>query len=130
LTLLGLRWLERRDPASRGGAAGNAAIVGNIVAFAGCLPLALPVTGVSAGDIVGVAYLGVFQVGLSYVLLTRSITHVPAVETSLLLLAEPALSPLWAWWLHGETPGAWPLAGGVLIIAAAAWKALRGGRPA
>jgi DME family drug/metabolite transporter len=128
LTLLGLRWIEKRDPAAKGAAAGNAAVVGNILACGGCLPLALPVAGVSVTDAIGVAYLGVFQVGLAYVLLTRSITHVPAVEASLLLLVEPALSPLWAWWLHGETPGPWPFAGGVIIIGAAAWKALREGR--
>jgi drug/metabolite transporter (DMT)-like permease len=128
LTLLGLRWLEKREPGARGGAAGNAAIVGNVLAFAGCLPLALPVAGAGVSDVIGVAYLGVFQVGLAYVLLTRSITHVPAVEASLLLLVEPALSPVWAWWLHGEMPGLWPFAGGVLIIGAAAWKALREGR--
>ncbi|MGE5198614.1 MAG: DMT family transporter [Rhodospirillaceae bacterium] len=125
LTLLGLRWLEKREPGAKGGAAGNAAVVGNLVACAGCLPLALPVAGVGAGDLLGVAYLGVFQMGLAYVLLTRSITHVPAVEASLLLLVEPAVSPVWAWWLHGETPGVWPFVGGVLIIGAAAWKALR-----
>ena len=128
LTLLGLRWLEKRDPSSKGAAAGNAAVVGNILAFAGCLPLALPVSDVGAVDVLGVAYLGVFQVGFSYVLLTRSITHVPAVDASLLLLVEPALSPVWAWLLHGEAPGLWPLAGGVLIIGAAAWKASREGR--
>jgi drug/metabolite transporter (DMT)-like permease len=128
LTLLGLRWLEKRDPSAKGGAAGNAAVVGNILAFAAFLPLALPVSDLSAGDVAGVAYLGVFQVGLSYVLLTRSITYVPAVEASLLLLVEPALSPLWAWMLHGEVPGLWPLAGGVLIIGAAVWKALGEGR--
>jgi drug/metabolite transporter (DMT)-like permease len=125
LTLLGLRWLEKREPDARGGAAGNAAVVGNLVACAGCLPFALPVAGVSAGDALGVAYLGIFQMGFAYVLLTRAITHVPAVEASLLLLVEPALSPFWAWMLHGETPGLWPLAGGVLIIGAAAWKTLR-----
>jgi drug/metabolite transporter (DMT)-like permease len=75
--------------------------------------------------VAGLLYLGVFQVGLAYVLLTRAITHVPAVEASLLLLAEPALSPVWAWLLHGEAPGLWPLAGGALIIGAAAWKASR-----
>jgi len=128
LTLLGMRWLEKRDPSAKGAAAGNAAIVGNVLAFAGCLPLALPVAGLSVGNVAGIAYLGVFQVGLSYVLLTRAITHVPAVEASLLLLVEPALSPLWAWLLHGEIPGLWPLAGGALIIGAAGWKAWREGR--
>jgi drug/metabolite transporter (DMT)-like permease len=128
VTLLGLRWLEKRDPSSKGAAAGHAAVVGNMLAFAGCLPLALPASDIGAVDLLGVVYLGVFQVGLSYVLLTRSITDVPAVEASLLLLVEPALSPVWAWLLHGEAPGLWPLAGGLLIIGAAAGKALREGR--
>jgi len=126
LTLLGLRWLEKHHRKAEGGrAAGNAAMVGNILACAGCLPLALPLSGVRGMDVAGVAYLGVFQIGLAYVLLTRSITHLPAVDASLLLLVEPALSPLWSWWLHGETPGLWPFAGGVLIVGAAGWKALR-----
>jgi drug/metabolite transporter (DMT)-like permease len=124
-TLLGLRWLEKRDPSAKGAAAGNAAVVGNLLACAGCLPLALPLSGVSIADAAGLAYLGVIQVGLSYVLLTRAITHVPAVDASLLLLVEPALSPVWAWLLHGEAPGLWPFAGGALIVGAAAWKAGR-----
>ena len=110
LTLLGLRWLEKRDPAAMAGGAGNAAVVGNLVTFAVCVPLALPLAGVSTADVVGVAYLGVFQVGLAYVLLTRSITHVPAVDASLLLLVEPAVSPVWAWWMHWRDAG--PVAAG------------------
>ena len=34
----------------------------------------------------------------------------------LLLLAEPALSPVWAWLVHGEAPGLWPVVGGVVIV--------------
>jgi drug/metabolite transporter (DMT)-like permease len=43
---------------------------------------------------------------------------VSALESSLLLLLEPVLSPLWAWLLHGERPTAWALLGGVVILAA------------
>jgi drug/metabolite transporter (DMT)-like permease len=39
------------------------------------------------------------------------------MEASLLLLAEPALSPFWAWWVHGEAPGLLAVLGGILIIA-------------
>ncbi len=125
LTVMGLRWLEKRDAAAGGSAAGTAAITGNVIACLACLPLALPLSGVTLRDAAGVGYLGVFQVGLAYVLLTRAIRHVPAVDASLLLLVEPALSPLWAWLLHREAPGFWPLAGGALIIGAAAWKTWR-----
>jgi len=128
--VIGLRWLEKRDPASRGTAAGSAAITGNLVACLACLPAALPVPGLSAQDAAALVYLGVFQVGLAYVFLTRAIRHVPAVDASLLLLLEPALSPLWAWLLHRESPGAWPLAGGALILGATVLKTWRDAREA
>ena len=80
-------------------------------------------------DVGVIAYLGVFQVGLAYIFLTRAIRHVPAVEASLLLLAEPAFSPLWAWMFHHEAPGLWPLVGGAVILCASTWKTWRDSRP-
>jgi drug/metabolite transporter (DMT)-like permease len=46
------------------------------------------------------------------------VRHVPALEASVLLLLEPALNPVWAWLVHGETPGPWSILGGVLILGA------------
>ena len=54
---------------------------------------------------------GVVQIGLSYVLLTRAMGRVPALEAALLLMLEPVLTPLWAWLAHGERPTGWALAG-------------------
>jgi drug/metabolite transporter (DMT)-like permease len=119
LTVMGLRWLGKRDPHGDAMATGAAAISGNLLACAVALPLALPMPAVHAADVVGVLYLAVFQVGLAYVLLSNGIKHVPAAKASLLLLVEPALSPVWAWIAHGEAPGFWPVVGGVLIIGAA-----------
>ncbi|MFL6292908.1 MAG: hypothetical protein ACJ759_18595 [Thermoanaerobaculia bacterium] len=52
-----------------------------------------------------------------------------ALETSLLLLLEAVLNPIWAWLAHGERPGAWSIAGGLLILVAtpakSAWDARR-----
>jgi drug/metabolite transporter (DMT)-like permease len=125
LTVIGLRWVEKRAPSARGDAAGAAAITGNVIVCLACLPLAWPISHTAVPDLGGVAYLGVFQVGLAFLLLTRAIQHVPAVDASLLLLVEPALSPVWAWIVHREAPGFWPLMGGALIISASAWKTWR-----
>ncbi len=124
LTVMGLRWVEKRDPAARGSAAAAAAITGNLIACVACLPMALPVTHGVAADAAIVVYLGAFQVGLAYLLLTRAIGHVTAATASILLLVEPAFSPLWAWLVHRETPGLWPLLGGLLIIGATSWKTI------
>jgi drug/metabolite transporter, DME family len=85
----------------------------------GDVSAALPVPALATADVLGVVYLGVFQVGAAYLLLSRGLRHVPAAAASLLLLAEPAFSPIWAWLVHHEAPGFWPLIGGLLIISAA-----------
>jgi drug/metabolite transporter (DMT)-like permease len=126
-TILGLRWLGARrlrvggDLRESPGAA--AAIAGNLLAFLLCLPWALPLGRTGPGDWLAVSYLGVFQIGLAYVLLTPSLERIPAFEASLLLLIEPAASPLWAWIFHGEVPGPWAWVGGALILAATTGKA-------
>ncbi|HEX9671571.1 MAG TPA: DMT family transporter [Thermoanaerobaculia bacterium] len=127
LTVMGLRALGREGGS---GAAAGAALAGNAITALACLPLALPLAGADTGDWAGVAFLGVVQVGLAYLFLTRALTRVPAFEASLLLLLEPVLNPVWAWLAHGERPGAWSLAGGALILAATAAKtALDARRP-
>jgi drug/metabolite transporter (DMT)-like permease len=105
------------------------ALWGNIIAFLVCMPLALPVESSRPADWLVIAYLGVFQIALAYVFLIRGLRQVTALEASLLLLLEPVLNPIWAWMAHGESPGAWSIAGGLLILAAtlakSAWDARR-----
>jgi drug/metabolite transporter, DME family len=117
LTIAGMRWIGR--DASDLAAASRPVIIGNLIAFGACLPLALPVGHATATDLAVIAYLGLFQVGLAYVFLSRSLRFVPAVEASTLLLAEPVFNPVWTWLAHGERPGRFAIAGGAVIIAAA-----------
>jgi DME family drug/metabolite transporter len=129
LTIAGLRRESRQhDLKNVGHDAGMAAVIaGNVVAFAVCLPMALPVREISALNVAAMSYLGIFQVGLAYVFLTRSLKRVPGVETSTLLLIEPVFNPVWTWLLQGERPDAAAVAWGALIIlstlAATAWRA-------
>lgn len=126
LTIVGLRWLERGRAAGEGLAAA-AVVAGNALAFVVTLPLALPLGPSRVADWALIAFLGVVQIGLAYLLLTRAMGHVPAFEASLLLLLEPVLTPLWAWGVHGETPSGWALiGGGVMLVATVARTALAG----
>lgn len=120
-TVLGLRWLAR-GPGPQ--AAAGAALAGNVLAAVACLP-ALLLPGAQAGDAgdwLLITYLGVVQVALAYVLLTRGMRTITAFETSLLLFVEPALNPVWAWLAHGEAPGAASIAGGAVILGATVAK--------
>ncbi len=132
LTLLGLRWVGREGAGA--GAAATAA--GNPLAALSALGPALPVRDLRPADVAVVLFLGVFQIGLAYALLTRGMAGgeagggVPAFEASLLLLLEPVLNPAWAFLVHGERPGGLVLLGGALVLAATAWISARdGGSP-
>ncbi len=124
LMICGLRWLGRSDESGDGALA--AVVLGNAMAGLAALPMALPVASVASVDWVVILYLGAFQIGLAYVLVTRGLRQVPALDAALLLLVETALNPVWTWMLLGERPGMLALAGGAVIIAATAAQAMRG----
>jgi drug/metabolite transporter (DMT)-like permease len=119
LTIIGLRWLGKRatdgyDPSA------SALASGNLLACLIALPFALPVITSTATDWLLVSFLGVIQIAVAYILFTRGVRRVSALEASLLLLLEPVLNPVWAWLVHGEEPSGWALAGGAIILGATA----------
>lgn len=124
VVITSLRWLGRAGGHDTLSPIAVVAL-GNFVTCLACLPMALPVPGTGAVDWAVIAYLGLVQVGLAYVLMTRGLQRVGALEASVLLLVEPVLSPLWAWLVHGEVPGAWALAGGALIVGATLLRSWR-----
>lgn len=67
---------------------------------------------------IGMIYLGVFQLGLSYVVYTWALAHVRAMEAILITLIEPILNPVWVFLLLGEIPAITSLIGGAVIIGA------------
>jgi drug/metabolite transporter, DME family len=116
ITLTGLRWVAKQADSAESPAL--TVIAGNCIAFAACLPMALPITHVAGRDVAVLLYLGVFQIGLGYLALTSSIRYVPGLEASTLLLLEPVFNPIWTWLVHGEQPGVFAAVGGLLIIIA------------
>ena len=121
ITLIGLRAAGTHT--ARGTSPEGAIACGNVLACVACLPSALPVPQAGVADWLTVGFLGLFQVGFAYVLVTRAVRHLRALETALLLLLEPALNPVWTWLVHGEVPGPLALAGGSLILGATALNA-------
>jgi drug/metabolite transporter, DME family len=116
LTVSGLRWIGRREGA--GNAATATVVLGNLLACLVTLPKALPPPRADLLNFGVLVYLGVFQIGLGYVFVTRAIRQVPAFEATTVLLLEPALNPVWVWLVQGERPAASSIAGGGLILSA------------
>jgi drug/metabolite transporter (DMT)-like permease len=87
-------------------------------AFGGRLASTLsPGAGLALG-LGGLAFLGVFQIGISSILLSFGVKHVSALQTLLTAVLEPIFNPLWVFLLLGERPGSWALGGGAVILVA------------
>lgn len=64
-----------------------------------------------------ISYLGIFQIGLAFILFTRGIKYVPALEANLIGTLEPVLNPVWVFLFLGERMGQFALLGGLVVLA-------------
>jgi len=60
--------------------------------------------------------LGVFQLGLPYILYALASASCPALACSLIAALEPLLNPVWVLLIYGEKPGIFALLGGSVVI--------------
>ncbi len=94
-----------------------AVLLGALLSCAITLPLSLPFVA-STKDVLLLAILGIFQLGIPCVMMVRASAHLTAPEVALLGLLEVLMGPLWSWLGAGETPGASTLIGGAIVLAA------------
>ena len=127
LTVIGLRWLAVRSR-EHDEQPEAALVTGGFVASLVAVSFAFPVQSPSVSNWLIVLYLGVFQIGLAYVLITEGMRYIPALESSLLLLVEPVFSPIWAWLLLAESPGTLAILGGGVVILATGIHSVQQGR--
>ena len=131
-TLTGLRRLATSNrPTLAAVVAGNtlAAVIAFTVLASSEASVGFPLRG--GRELAIVAWLGVFQIGLAYVLVGRGLRSTPVFLASLLLLAEPVANPFFAWLVHGEVPHRNTILGGLLVLAACgerAWRQRAAGR--
>ena len=103
----------------------DAIIMGNCLAALTGMPFMFS----GAPDVnswIGLFTLGIIQLGLSYFLYSIAIRRVKAVEAVIIPMLEPVLNPLWVFLFIGETPGAWALAGGCIVVTAITIRGIAG----
>jgi drug/metabolite transporter (DMT)-like permease len=94
-----------------------AVFLGGAISAALMLPLALPLQA-APRDVLLLALLGFFQLGLPCMLMVVAARSLSAPEISLLALLEVLLGPLWAWLGAGEVPALGTVLGGLLVLLA------------
>lgn len=124
---LGLYIMLLRHPRAEGFNPAIAVIYGNFL-----LALMNAPTGISAipsmtgMDWFAVVFLGVFQIGVSYILFIKGVRGgTRPLDASLIGFIEPLLNPVWVFLFVGERPSPWAIIGGAIIIAAIATHTIR-----
>lgn len=72
-------------------------------------------------EIFYIIILGIFQLGIPYVLYAIASRDCPPLACSLIGMIEPLLNPVWVFIFAGEMPGIYALIGAVIIIAVVTW---------
>lgn len=119
---LGLYIMLLRHPKAEGFNPAIAVIYGNFL-----LALLTSPSGIAAVptmtfmDWFAVTFLGIFQIGVSYILFIKGVRGgTRPLDASLIGFIEPLLNPVWVFIFVGERPSQWAVLGGAIIIAAIA----------
>ncbi len=91
---------------------------GNLIAVLLMLPFVLKdLPSPNTNDILAILFLGVFQIGLAYILFTSGVAGgVRPLDASIIGFVEPLLNPVWVFLFLGEIPSKWAILGGMIIL--------------
>lgn len=106
----------------------KAILLGNIITAVIGIPFMVQSIPTSSGWL-GLFLLGSIQCAAPYILYSKAIKTVTALEAVIISVFEPILNPLWVFILLGEVPGKWALLGGVFVITAVTAKCIHTAMP-
>ena len=92
-------------------------LYGNTITALICLPYILKgFSDSSSLDLLLIFALGVFQLGIPYLLYTHALKYVNAIDAILVGMIEPVLNPVWVFLFIGERMGEWAFFGGSMVL--------------
>ncbi len=95
----------------------SAVLVGQATAFLLGLPAVIATRPVlSSVTVSSILILGIFQLGIAYILFVKASRFCPPLACALLGAVEPLLNPVWVLLFNGEHPGVFALIGGLIVI--------------
>ena len=103
----------------------SAIILGNLTVGLLCLPFVFPVS-VSLGQTLSLLYLGVFQLGISFMLFTAGQRYISATAAAITSMLEAVFNPVWVFLGMGEKPSPFAMAGAMVVMGVILWYNLRG----
>ncbi len=102
-------------------------IMGNILIVVVAFFFIFPNFALSSSETLILLYMGIFQIGISYVIFNVGIKYVSATESMIIATMEAIFNPIWVFLGIGETPSVYAIAGGLIILSAILWRSLSKG---
>lgn len=109
--------------AQKGVSTTESILLGNVLAFVVCFLIEAPgaisplsLFALSPFSLFALLAMGVFQLGISYILYSWAMKHVTAIEAVLLTTLEPILNPVWVALFYGEVPSFMAMVGGAIVV--------------
>ena len=95
----------------------SAIFIGQMLTFLVGLPFVIATKPELTAQTLGcILALGVFQLGISYILYVKASVYCTPLACCLLGAVEPLLNPVWVFLFDGERPGLFALIGSVIVI--------------
>jgi drug/metabolite transporter (DMT)-like permease len=90
-------------------------LLGNVLTLLFALPWMFPFASVERNG-VWILMLGVVQLAIPYLLYSRAIKHIRALDAAIISTIEPILNPVWVILIKGEHASRWSLVGGAIVL--------------
>ena len=98
---------------------GSGILLGHLITAAAGIPfIFLYETHFTAVNLVVILAMGIFQLGIPYILYGLAVRKCTPLACSLISAIEPLLNPVWVFLFDGEAPGFFALIGGTVVIGA------------
>lgn len=116
-----LKWKKQKHNSDN--TLGNV-VLGNFLVGLICLPIIYPHFSLDLSQAALLIYLGVVQIGISYIIFNEGIKYVTATESMIIATLEAIFNPIWVFFGVGETPSVFAIMGACVILGAILWRNL------
>lgn len=94
----------------------NNIVVGNLIVTFFCIPFVYDKLSINFTEASILIYMGVIQIGISYVIFNEAIKYVSATESMIIATLEAIFNPIWVLIGIGEKPSVFAVVGAVIIL--------------
>jgi drug/metabolite transporter, DME family len=97
-------------------------VLGNVLVSVVTFFIIFPNLALTISELVILLYMGIIQIGVSYIIFNEGLKYVSATESMIIATLEAVFNPIWVFLGVGEQPSGFAILGGIIIIGAIIWR--------